>query len=689
MKKLSKWIVDYRRWILVVAVLLLVPSAWATIHTQVNYDLLSYLPSQSEAIQVQNAMGDDFNLASVDMLVVKGMNDHQVIELKNKIKKVDGVAHILWKDDLVSTGVPNWALPTKVKQALYAKDSTLMVVTFKEDTASARTMKAIGRIKEITKHQAFLAGVSALSQDTMEMTNHDMPLYSLIAIAFVLIILFLGLESWVAPFVFMLGILFPVAYNFGTNLLLGKISYITQALAVVLQLAVTMDYSIFLLHRYQAEKKLHDDSAEAMANAIQATFVAISSSSVTTIAGFIALCAMQLTLGADIGLVMAKGVILGVLSTIIILPALLMAFDPLIDQYTHPILIHPLKRIPAFVVKHAKILFVVGIVIMVPMTYASLHTKSYYDLVSHMPQSFQSVQGTNYLKNDYGMATTHFVLVDADLDSGQTQHLIDDLKQVKGVKNVLSDRSMIGASVPNFALPKEVSEMLVKNHQRLMVVNSNYRPATDPMHQQIKDLNQVIHHYDRKGKIGGEGALTESLIETTKTDFARVNILSIVLIFVIIAITFKSLMLPVILVFTIELAININMGIPFFTQSTLPFIAGMVIGTIQLGATVDYAILLTTRFKEELSKHATRKEALEVAIAHSSPSILTSGLSFFAACIGVFFLAKMDLMRSLCELLARGALISVVAILLILPAYLLVLSPLIEKLSHGWPKGEN
>lgn len=689
MKKLSKWIVDYRRWILVVAVLLLVPSAWATIHTQVNYDLLSYLPSQSEAIQVQNAMGDDFNLASVDMLVVKGMNDHQVIELKNKIKKVDGVAHILWKDDLVSTGVPNWALPTKVKQALYAKDSTFMVVTFKEDTASARTMKAIGRIKEITNHQAFLAGVSALSQDTMEMTNHDMPLYSLIAIAFVLIILFLGLESWVAPFVFMLGILFPVAYNFGTNLLLGKISYITQALAVVLQLAVTMDYSIFLLHRYQAEKKLHDDSAEAMANAIQATFVAISSSSVTTIAGFIALCAMQLTLGADIGLVMAKGVILGVLSTIIILPALLMAFDPLIDKYTHPILIHPLKRIPAFVVKHAKILFVVGIVIMVPMTYASLHTKSYYDLVSHMPQSFQSVQGTNYLKNDYGMATTHFVLVDADLDSGQTQHLIDDLKQVKGVKNVLSDRSMIGASVPNFALPKEVSEMLVKNHQRLMVVNSNYRPATDPMHQQIKDLNQVIHHYDRKGKIGGEGALTESLIETTKTDFARVNILSIVLIFVIIAITFKSLMLPVILVFTIELAININMGIPFFTQSTLPFIAGMVIGTIQLGATVDYAILLTTRFKEELVKHSTRKEALEVAIAHSSPSILTSGLSFFAACIGVFFLAKMDLMKSLCELLARGALISVVAILLILPAYLLVLSPLIEKSSHGWPKGEN
>ena len=483
----------------------------------------------------------------------------------------------------------------------------------------------------------------------------------------------------------MLGIGFPIAYNFGTNIFFGQISYITQALAMVLQLAVTMDYSIFLLHRYQEEKLRGNDNETAMSHAITQTFVSISSSSITTIAGFMALCAMSLTLGKDIGLVMAKGVVLGVLSTIFILPSLLMIFDKQIEKKKHKVLIRPLKKVPAKIINHYKAILLVFAIAFIPVWYASNHTNVYYDLISNMPQTFNSVIGTNQLKEKFDMTTTNFVLVDDSVSTKDVQEMCNKIEDLDGIHNVLAYETAVGPGIPSSFEPSAIKEILNNNGRRLIVVNSDYRAARDNLNKQLDQMDDIIHQYDKHAVIGGEGKLTEDLIHTCQKDFKMVNAVSMILIFIIIAITFKSIALPIILVATIEFAININMGIPYVTGSVLPFIAPIVIGTIQLGATVDYAILMTSRFKEELEKGKHCKHAIGSAIKHTSTSIITSGLSFFAACIGVSFVAEMDLLKSICILLARGALISVVAILVVLPTLLLVFHKVIEKTTKGWP----
>ena len=501
-----------------------------------------------------------------------------------------------------------------------------------------------------------------------------------------MIVLFMGLESSIAPFIFVLGIAFPVAYNFGTNVFLGEVSYITKALALVLQLGVTMDYSIFLLHRYQEEKNKTSNRDEAMSNAIQATFTSITSSSVTTIAGFLALCAMQLTLGKDIGIVMAKGVIFGVLSTIIILPSLLMRFDKYIEKWKHPIILKEPKKLPAFLTKHYKGILVIFLVLFIPMGYAQNHTKVYYDLSANMPQDFASIIGTNKLKDQFHMTTTHFLLVDENLENYQIKEICDEVEKLNGVYSVVSYESLIGGRIPTQLEPEAVKTILNNGGKKMILVNSTYRAATDEENEQLDKIDNIMHKYDKHAVIAGEGSLTRDLITTTDIDFKMVNILSVLAIFLIIVITFKSLALPVILVASIEFAICINMGIPYFTGSVLPFIASIVIGTIQLGATVDYAILMTTRYKEELSNGKPVIEAAREAAAKSAPSIITSGLSFFAACIGVSFIAKMDLIKSLCTLISRGAVISMLVILLVLPALLIIFHKAIEKTTKGWPK---
>ena len=607
MEKLSKWIVKFRNVILVVAVLLLIPSVYGYLKTDINYDLLSYLPASSESMKAQTILGDDFNLASVDFLVLNNKTDHEAAEIKDQINQIDGVENCIWRDDVLDISIPKQAIPDDIQNMLYSGDSTMMIVTFKEPTSSMRTMNAIAEIKKLSNDDCYLGGISAISEDTKDQTEHDTPIYAGIAVLLCMVVLFLGLESTVAPVVFMLGMIFPIVYNFGTNVFLGQISYITKALAVVLQLAVTLDYSIFLLHRYVEEKK-YASNEEAMAKAIQATFTSITSSSITTIAGFVALCVMQLTLGRDIGIVMAKGVVFGVLSTVFILPSLLMFFDKPIEKYKHKTLIHELKRQPNFVIKHFKKILVVFVIIFIPFIYAQSHTKTYYDLISGMPEDFASIIGTNQLKDKFDMTTTHFVLVDDSLSTNQIQKMTSQIEELDGIHNVISYESFVGPGIPDSFKPSVVKDIFQNGGYKMLIVNSDYKSATTELNKQLDKMDDIIHEYDPDGLIGGEGSMTRDLINTTNVDFAVVNILSVALIFLIVALTFKSFALPIILVVSIEFAISINMGIPYFTGTTLPFIASMVIGTIQLGATVDYAILLTTRFKEELANGKDVKE---------------------------------------------------------------------------------
>lgn len=688
MKRLSEFIVKKRNIILVIAVLLLIPSAIGYARTKVNYDLLSYLPSDAESMIAQTSLSDDFELASTGMLVVEHMPDKNVAKLKEEIKQIDGVKDVLWRGDVIDLSIPKEILPKDVKEMLYSKESTLMVITFQEDTASQRTMDAIQKIKGYADKECYLGGFSAITEDTKDLMNQETPLYAITAIGLCVIVLFMGLESTIAPFVFVLGMIFPIAYNFGTNFFLGEISYITKALALVLQLGVTMDYSIFLLHRFQEEKNKCSHREEAMSNAIQATFSSITSSSITTIAGFLALCGMQLTLGKDIGIVMAKGVIFGVLSTIIILPSLLMRFDRYIVKWHHTILLKEPKMLPSFLTKHYKSIPIVFLLIFIPMSYAQAHTNVYYDLNSTMPQSFPSVIGTNKLKDQFHMTTTHFLLVDESLKNYQIKDICDQVEQLDGVYSVVSYESIIGGGIPEQLEPEAIKNILQNGGKKMILVNSTFQSATDEENEQLNKIDDIMHQYDQTAVIAGEGSLTRDLITTTDIDFKMVNMLSVAAIFIIIAITFRSLFLPIVLVASIEFAISINMGIPYFTGSTLPFIASIVIGTIQLGATVDYAILMTTRYKEELLLGNNVVNAAKEAATKSAPSIITSGLSFFAACIGVSFISKMDLIKSLCMLISRGAIISMLVILLVLPALLIVCHKLIEKTTKDWPKAD-
>ena len=688
METIAKKIVKYRNKILVFAILLLIPSIFGYMNTKINYDILSYLPTECESMKGQKVLDEDFNLASVGMLVTNDLSDKEVVKLEDKIEKIDGVKTVLWRDDVLDITFPKEMLPDEILNQLYAEDSTLMIVTFDEDTASTKTMDAIAQIKKVSNKDCYLGGMSAIAEDTKDLANTEMIKYILIAVALSLVVLYLGLESSVAPIIFMVGIAFPIVYNFGSNFFLGEISYITQALAAILQLAVTMDYSIFLLHRYQEEKRKpeNETNEDAMTKAIQATFTSITSSSITTIAGFLTLCFMQLKLGGDIGLVMAKGVVLGVICTIFVLPSLLMIFDRQIEKYTHRTLIHELKKVPQFVVKHAKVLMVVGLCLFIPMGFAQAHTKQYYDLAATLPQDLPSMMGTNQLKEKFNMNTTHFILVKDSLKNKQMQEICKKIEDVDGIENVIAYEKYIGGGFADNFEPDEIKDIFQNGGYKLIIANSDFRPATNKENKQLDTIRKILDQYDKKSLITGEGMLSKDLVITTNSDFAIVNVLSIIAIFIIIMITFRSVSLPVLLVLAIELAITINMGIPFFTNTTLPFIAGIVIGTIQLGACVDYAILMTTRYREELAIQKDPKKAIHTAIQKCSPSIITSGGSFFAACIGVALISRMNLIQSLCELLARGALISVISIIFVLPAMLLISTKFIEKTSKRWPK---
>ncbi len=685
MVKVGKKIVKFRVPILILSIILLIPAVWGYVNTRINYDVLTYLPEDIETMQGQEIMTNDFGIGAFSMLMVDGMEDKEIVKLKEKVEKVDGVENVLWYDSLADISVPQSVLPSKLYDEYNTEDGTMMAVFFKDGTSSDETMKAITEIRKITGEQCFLSGMSAIVEDTKELAEKETPLYVLIAVALSALVLAITMESIFVPVLFLLSIGIAIVYNLGTNVFFGEISYITKALAAVLQLGVTMDYSIFLMHSYQEQQvRYNGDKERAMAHAISQTFSSVIGSSVTTVAGFIALCFMSFTLGKDIGIVMAKGVIFGVLVCVTVLPSMILCCDKLIEKTKHKPLLPDIGRISDKVTKRYVIYVVAFVILLFPAIYGNNHTGVYYNLDKSLPKDLPSVIANTKLKEDYNMNTTHMILVDSSVAGSDVKKMSQEIEKVDGVKWVLGLDNLVGSGVPADMLPESVTGMLKNDKYQLLMVNSTYKVATDKVNKQIEQIDKIMDKYDKGAMLVGEGPLTKDLINITDTDFKRVSAVSIGIVFVIILLLFKSVTIPVILVGVIEFAIFVNMGIPFYTGTKLPFVASIVIGTIQLGATVDYAILMTTRYQRERSRGAGKFDAITTAHKFSAQSIIVSALSFFAATIGVGLYSNIDMISSLCILMARGALISMVVVVLILPSLFMVFDKIIVKTSKGF-----
>lgn len=656
---------------------LIIPSLIAYKLTGVNYDILSYLPKDLNSTKGQEILDKDFKNAATGMLILEG-TDHDAEVLREKILEVDGVEDVISKSSTLGDMIPQEFLPDDIKDIFYSKDSTLMIVKFSDSSSSIKTMNAIDKIKKIESKQKYLSGISALVKDTKDLIDKETPLYVGLAVALGLIILSLTNESTIVPFVFILTIGYAVIYNFGTNIFLGEISYLTKAIAAVLQLAVTMDYSIFLYHRYVEEKKYCKNKNDAMDIAIQKTISSLFASSLTTFAGFIVLIAMRLGLGKDIGLVMSKGVLIGLLSTIIVLPAMLLVVEKFINKYNHKVLLPEFNKLSEFTINHKKALFAIFIVLFIPAIYGSSHTKLYYNLDRSLPQDLDSIVALNKMKKDYDMASTHFILVKDDLSKSSLDNLISDLKEIDGINSVLSVSSVTGVSLPIDFLPNKLQENFSKGGYQMIMANSKYQTASPEVKNQIKNMRNVINKYDKKGLLTGEAVLTDDLTVISERDFKIVNAISIGVVFLIIAIVFKSIGIPIVLIGAIELAIQINMGIPFYLNHTIPFITSIIIGVIQLGSTIDYSILMTDRFLVEYKQLKDVDKSLKISVKETSKSIVASALSFMAATIGVGMYSKMEIVSTICIFLARGAIISMLVILVLLPAIISISFPLIK-----------
>ena len=632
----GKKVVKFRIPILIISILLLIPAGLGYVNTRVNYDVLTYLPEDIETMQGQDILVKDFGTGAFSMFIVDGMEDKEVSALKAKIENVEHVQKVLWYDSLADISMPKSMIPKDVYEVFNSDTGTMMAIFFDEGTSSDGTMDAIGEIRKLAGKQCFLSGMSAIVTDTKNLAEKETPLYVLIAVVLAVIVLGLTMDSYFIPLLFMLSIGMAIVYNLGSNYFFGEISYITKALAAVLQLGVTLDYSIFLMHSYEEQQvRYNGDKERAMAHAISQTFSSVIGSSVTTVAGFIALCFMTFTLGMDIGVVMVKGVILGVIACVTILPSMILCCDKWIMKTMHKPFLPDIGKISDKVTKRYMIYVILFLVLLFPAIYGNNHTAVYYNLDETLPKDLPSIIANEKLKKDYDMNTTHMILVDSSVESADVAKMIDKMDDVDGVKWALGLDALIGPAIPQDMIPNSVTDMLKNDKYQLLLVNSEYKVASDELNAQIKDLNKILHKYDKGGMLIGEGPLTADLIDITDTDFKTVSMVSIGIIFVIILILFKSISLPVILVGVIEFAIFVNMGIPYYTGTKLPFVASIVIGTIQLGSTVDYAILMTTRYKRERNHGAEKYDAITTAHRASAQSIMVSALSFFAATIGV------------------------------------------------------
>lgn len=686
MKRFAKGIVKCRVMILILAVALLIPSAIGYFNTRINYDVLTYLPKDIETMVGQDILLDQFGVGSFSMYIAEGMDAKDVSALKEKIEQVDHVDSVLWYDSFMDLSIPMEMLPDEIYDAFNnaSTDSTMMFILYDTGMSADETMDAVAEIRKLSNEQCFLSGMSAIVTDTRDLSNKETPIYVCIAVILSTIVLSLTMDSALIPLFFLLSIGFSIVYNLGTNIFLGEISYITQALTAVLQLGVTMDYSIFLWHSYQEQQQTHPDKKEAMAEAIATTFTSVIGSSTTTVAGFLALCFMSFTLGLDLGLVMAKGVVFGVICCVTVLPSMILIFDKAIEKTRHKPFMPSFEKTSAFMTKHYVLFAILFVLIWIPAIWGYNHTGVYYNLDSSLPEDLASVQANSRLSDDFDMGATHMVLMDVNLSAKDKAAMMDEMEEVKGVKAVLGLEKIVDPSIPQDFIPQEILDTLESEEYELVLITSEYAVASDEVNEQCDTLNQILKKYDSKGMLIGEAPCTKDLIEITDTDFKTVSAVSIGIIFAIIFFVFKSVSLPIILVGVIEFAIYINMGLPYYTHTTLPFIASIVIGTIQLGSTVDYAILMTTRYKTERSSGKSKQEAITIAHSCSIQSVIVSALSFFAATFGVGLYSDIDMISSLCNLMARGAIISMFTVIFMLPSMFMIFDKLICHTSIGF-----
>lgn len=692
MIKLSKAIVKHRSLILIIAAVLIIPSVIGMAGTRINYDMLSYLPDDIETIEGQDILLKDFGKGAFSFVIVDGMEDKDISKLRGKLEKIDNVDSVIWYDSLMDISVPKEVLPDEIYNAFNSGDSTVMAVFFKTSTSADETMKAIKEIRKTAGKSCFVTGMSAVVTDLKDLCEHEEPIYVGLAVLLCCAAMMLFMDNWIVPFVFLLSIGSAILLNLGTNYFLGEISYITKALAAVLQLAVTMDYSIFLWHSYEEQKARYSgDKQRAMVHAIKATISSVFGSSVTTIAGFIALCFMSYTLGLDLGVVMAKGVLLGLIGCITTLPALILVFDKLLEKTMHKPLMPPLNALTGFVVKRSWIFILVFALLVVPASvcYNRANKEVYYDMTQSIPDDMECAIANSKLKDEFAVGSTHMLLVSADTDGKSIRNMMSEMEKTDGVKYVLGVESVVGSLIPEEVIPDSVKNILQSENWKLYIINSEYTTASDEVNAQISELNKILKKYDEAGMLIGEAPCTKDMIDITNHDFQVVNAISIAAIFIIIAIVLKSVSLPIILVAVIELAIFINLGIPHLTGTSMPFIAPICISTIQLGSTVDYAILMTTRYKRERSHGEDKRSSVATALKTSIPSITVSALGFFAATFGVAVYSDVDLISSLCNLMARGAIISMFCVIFILPAMFMLFDKVICATSIGFKPKNN
>lgn len=693
MIKFGKWVVKHKIPILIFAFLLMFPSVWGMEHTRINYDMLTYLPGEIETMKGQDILLEEFGKGAFSFVIVENMEEKDVSILREKIEEVPHVDTVLWYDSLMDLSVPMEMLPDEIYDVFNSEQATMMAVFFDTGTSADETLQAAESIKSLAGEQCFVSGMTAMVTDLKNLCEREEIIYVVLAIALSAVVMMLFLDSFILPVIFLLSIGMAILLNLGTNYFLGEISFLTKALAAVLQLAVTMDYSIFLWHSYAEQKeRFEGDKNRAMAHAIKDTITSVVGSSITTVAGFIALCFMSYSLGLDLGIVMAKGVVFGVIGCVTVLPAMILLLEPLIERTKHRPLMPEMKKIVQLVVRRYPVFLLIFLLIL-PIAlygYRKSGDEVYYNLGASLPEYMGYVQATNKLEEEFDAGATHMVLMDKEISSKETRKMVREMKKVDGVEFVLGLDSVLGSGIPEEMIPGKAKETLESDHWKLLMIQSAYSTATDEVNAQIEKLNGILKNYDPNGMLIGEAPCTKDLIEITDHDFQVVNAISIIAIFVIIALVLKSISLPVILVLIIEFAIFINLGIPHFTGTSLPFIAPICISTIQLGATVDYAILMTTRYKRERSRGQEKVEAISTALSASLPSVLVSALGFFAATLGVALYSDVDMIRALCALMARGAIISLFCVALILPAMFLMADRLICATSKGFlPEGEN
>lgn len=688
MQKFGEFICKHKKIILIIALILLIPSVIGMKATKINYDILMYLPDDIETVQGESILAQDFNMGAFSMITVDNMKTKDILKLEDKLKKIGNVEKVVSIADVIGTDIPEDVLPDEIKDKLYKDGSTIILATFKDSISDEETLNTVEEIRKVTDGQCKIGGMTATTLDTKEVSNSEVIVYIVIAVILCLVILEIALDSYLIPVLLLGNIGIAILYNMGSNILLGQISYITKAISAVLQLGVTMDFAIFLYHSYKAEKEETNNNDEAMSKAITSTLVSVLGSATTTIAGFLALCSMNLTLGRDIGLVMAKGVLIGLICAVTILPAAILMFDKAIEKTRHKEILPKFTKVRDFSIKHYKAIIVAFLIILPFAVYGYTHTENYYNLDKSLPDTLQGVQANNELKEKFGIVSTELVLVDKDMPDYKVNQMLDEINNLDGMDMTLAYASISKGQIPKEILPDEIKSIFQSDKYQMIIISSKYELATNELNDQVEKVKEIVKRYDSNALLAGEGPLMTDLVEISDHDFNSVNSSSIGIIFILMIITLKSISLPFILLAAIEFAIFINMGIPAYTNTVLPFVASIVIGTIQLGATIDYAILITTKYKELRKEGKDKKEAVSEALGTSISSIVVSALCFFGATFGVGAYSKIEMISSLCTLMSRGAIISMVTVVTVLPAFLLVFDKLICKTTIGM-KNEN